>query len=185
MAPEGQLDAEELPQITHSDAPAFPAHFSTPALRSGINFMSASSPPASSVPALHPVGICPFHDGIATLDLLLAELDPRETALFDATLDLRSLAAGTDAAACAAQLFRVRALLDGRHYLAFYRVRCWARRALRVEVVARRGGPAVIREIPLGCARLDEAVNLALAAVAHDGEVPAGAHVRFAFVAGA
>ncbi|MES2693901.1 MAG: hypothetical protein V4773_10545, partial [Verrucomicrobiota bacterium] len=41
---------------------------------------------------------CPFHDGAATLDLLLAELDPRDTALFDAALDLRSLAAtGGDA----------------------------------------------------------------------------------------
>ena len=27
-----------------------------------------------------------------------------------------------------AQLFKVRTLLDGRHYLAFYRVRCWAQR---------------------------------------------------------
>lgn len=78
---------------------------------------------------------CPFHDGAATLDLLLAELDPRETELFDAALDLRAeFAAGADAATCAAQLLRVRALLGERHYLAFYRVRCWARRALHIEV---------------------------------------------------
>jgi len=124
---------------------------------------------------------CPFHDGAATLDLLLAELDPRETGLFDAVLDLRSSARDRDAAACASQLFRVRALLGTRHYLAFYRVRCWARRALGVEVRAHRGAAAVIREFPLDGGRLDEVVNNCLAPLMHDGELPAGAHVRFVF----
>ena len=44
---------------------------------------------------------CPFHDGAATLDLLLAKLDPNETTLFDAALDHRSLfATRADAEAC-------------------------------------------------------------------------------------
>ena len=141
--------------------------------------------PASSDLAQPFVGmICPFHDGVATLDSLLAELDPRELKLFDAVLDLRSLAATSDAAACVAQLFRVRALLEGRHYLAFYRVRCWARRTFRVEVRPMRGAPAVICDLPLDGARLDEVINSSLAALAQDGELPASAYVRFVFVTG-
>ena len=124
-------------------------------------------------------GLCPFHDGLATLDALLAELDPRDHALFDAVLDLRSLAASGDAPAAIAQLFRVRAQLDGRHYLAFYRVRCWARRTFRIEARAHRGAPAQVSAFPLDGARLDEVVNCALAPLATNGELPAGAHIRF------
>jgi len=126
-------------------------------------------------------GLCPFHDGIATLDLLLAGIDLSETELFDAVLDLRSLAAGRDAAACLAQFFKVRALLGGRHYLAFYRVRCWARRTFRIEVRSARGEAVLLRELPLDCARLDELVNSSLACLARDGDIPAGAHVRAVF----
>jgi hypothetical protein len=143
---------------------------------------SAATPSATRPPA-SPGALCPFHDGAATLDLLLAELDPRELQLFDAVLDLRSLAAaGEDAGACVEQLFRVRRLLGGRHYLAFYRVRCWARRVLRTEVRAGRGQPWVAHALPLDCARADEAINIALAAWATSDCLPVSAHVRFAFV---
>lgn len=127
--------------------------------------------------------VCPFHDGAATLDMLLAELDSGDVTLFDAVLDLRSLfASEADPAACLAQLFRVRWMLGDRHYLAFYRVRCWARRALRIEVRASRTHPWITRELPLDSARLDELVNASLAAVADaDGVIPETAHVRFAF----
>lgn len=128
-----------------------------------------------------PANLCPFHDGPATLDLLLAELDPQDRDLFDAVLDLRSLAASADAAACVAQLFHVRALLAGRHYLAFYRVRCWARRAFRIEIRPNRAAPALVHAFPLDGGRLDEVVNSALAPLATDGTLPAGAHVRFVF----
>lgn len=127
--------------------------------------------------------LCLFHDGLATLDLFLAELEPGDRTLFDAALDLRSLAAGTDAAACIAQLFRVRTLLDGRHYLAFYRVRCWARRTFRIEVRIHRGATAQVRDFPLDGGRLDEVVNSSLAAVADNGELPVAAYVRFVFAA--
>ncbi len=142
--------------------------------------------PALSSPsavAASPTTLCPFHDGAATLDLLLAELDPRETTLFDAVLDLRSLFADADEpTACLTQLFRVRRMLGGRHYLAFYRVRCWARRALRIEVRASRNLPWITRELPLDGARLDELVNASLAALASpDGAIPESAHVRFTF----
>lgn len=123
--------------------------------------------------------LCLFHDGIAVLDVFLAELDPKDHALFDAALDLRSLATGNDATACVEQLFRVRALLEGRHYLAFYRVRCWARRHFRVEVRAHRGASVLLRELPLDGGRLEEVVNASLAELAENGEVPAGAFVRF------
>lgn len=126
--------------------------------------------------------LCPFHDGAATLDLLLAELDPQDRPLFDAALDLRSLAtAADDAEACAAQLFRVRRLIDDRHYFAFYRVRCWARRALRVQVRAHRSADWITCELPLNCARMDEAVNTALAALPdHEASSPT-IRVRFVF----
>ncbi len=143
---------------------------------------SSSSVTAPAQRAASPE-LCLFHDGLATLDLFLAELDPQDCQLFDAALDLRSLAAGHDAAACIEQLFRVRALLDSRHYLAFYRVRCWARRAFRIEVRAHRGATALVRDFPLDGGRLDEVVNSSLAAVAHDGELPASAYVRFVFAA--
>jgi len=144
--------------------------------------MTATSPAigyASPATAM----LCPFHDGLATLDLLLAELDPQDTELFDAVLDLRSLAEGVNAPeACVEQLLRVRRILAGRHYLAFFRVRCWARRTFRIEVRAGRTLPWIARELPLDCARVDELVNTSLAAVANaDGEIPASAHVRFAF----
>ncbi len=126
--------------------------------------------------------LCPFHDGLATLDALLAELDPRDRELFDAVLDLRSLATEQrDAAACIAQFFRVRSLLDGRHYLAFYRVRCWAHRTFRVEARFARNTPAAAHAFPLDAARVGEVINSALAPLARDGELPAQAHVRFAF----
>jgi hypothetical protein len=152
--------------------------------------MSASTFHSSAKSALEPSsvpsgGLCPFHDGVATLDLLLAEIDLTDHELFDAVLDLRSLAAGRDAGACLAQLFKVRRFLGGRHYLAFYRVRCWARRSFRVEVRSCRGETALIRELPLDGARLDEIVNSSLACLAHDNDIPAGAHVRFVFTSAA
>jgi hypothetical protein len=128
--------------------------------------------------------LCPFHNGVATLDLLLAELDPRDHELFDAVLDLRSLAtAQQNATACAEQFFHVRTLLAGRHYLAFYRVRCWAHRAFRVEARAGRHFPAAVSAFPLDAARFDEVVNSALAPLADHGELPTGAHARVVFAA--
>lgn len=146
--------------------------------------MTADVPTASPVRAsTHaPTALCPFHDGAATLDLLLAELDPEDHQLFDAALDLRSLAtAGQDAEACAAQLFRVRHLIDDRCYLAFYRVRCWARQNLRVQVRASRCAGWLTCELPLNCARIDEAVNTALGALSdHEASSPT-VRVRFIF----
>jgi hypothetical protein len=146
--------------------------------------MTADVPTPDSVRAsTHAsAALCPFHDGAATLDLLLAELDPRDRPLFDAALDLRSLAAAADdAEACAAQLFRVRRLIDDRYYFAFYRVRCWARRALRMQVRANRCANWITCELPLNCARMDEAVNTALAALPdHEASSPM-VRVRFVF----
>lgn len=127
---------------------------------------------------------CPFHDGLATLDLLLAELDPRDRELFDAALDLRCLANGTDANACMAQLLRVRAMLAGRHYLAFYRVRCWAKNSFRVEVRSRQAGASVVLELPLDVARMDEIVDSSLAIACARGEALAAPSVKIVFAGG-
>lgn len=149
----------------------------------GLSAVSSSTPLLATQLA---APRCPFHDGVETLDLLLAELDRNSPELLDAVLDLRSLfAAGDDAAACVTQLFRVRSLLEERHYLAFFRVRCWARRALRIAVRADRHSPWHYRELPLNGARLDEIVNAALAPLAPAGGViPTAAHVRFVFAPG-
>jgi hypothetical protein len=146
--------------------------------------MTFADTPSSSSPTrgLRHHGTCPFHDGVATLDAFLAELDPRDTTLFDAALDLRLLAIA-DAGDCVAQLFRVRSLVGDRHYLAFYRVRCWARRALRIDVRAHRNARWESCPFPLDGARLDEVVNGALASLATAGAVPAAGQVRFAFAA--
>lgn len=149
--------------------------------------MASGLPTASSPAPLLPTQLaaprCPFHDGAETLDLLLGELDRSSPQLLDAVLDLRSLfAAGDDAAACVMQLFRVRALLEERHYLAFFRVRCWTRRALRIAVRADRHSPWHYREIPLNGARFDEIINAAIATLAdRHGVIPSGAHARFVF----
>src|SRR5690606_34537321 len=78
VSPEKSLDAQELPQVIETPSPLTPdtrAPRSRPPVVAGL---------------VRPTG-CPFHDGATTIDLLLAEVDPRDTALFDAALDLRSL----------------------------------------------------------------------------------------------
>ena len=163
MAPEARLDVEKLSQVIES--------------------LTSLLPDRPAAAGLLKPARCPFHDGAATIDLLLAEIDPRDTALFDAALDLRSLCmTGEDAEACIEQLFRVRALLAERHYLAFYRVRCWARRALRIEVRPARTAPWITRELPLDGRRLEEVINASLASVATAEEIiPDTAHIRFVF----
>ncbi len=140
-------------------------------------------PVCSPAPPVQPTARCVFHDGIATLDGLLAEIGGADAELFDAALDLRlRFTAQLDAAACVRQLFRVRALLGSRHYLAFYRVRCYAHRLFRIE--ARADGRVAWNEseFPRDGARLDEVVNTALAGLSgENGDVPAAAQVRFTF----
>lgn len=139
-----------------------------------------SSPPAAFDAS--PVR-CPFHDGPETLDGLLAEVHPSENALLDAALDLRhALSRRDDAETVLVQLFRLRRLLDGRHYLAFYRLRCWLQRLIVVQARAHRGEPWQTFPLPLNGARLDEVIDSALARLTAPGcEVPGCAHVRFVF----
>src|SRR5690606_5480462 len=118
------------------------------------------------------------------LDMLMAEIGTSDAAALDAALDLRSLMARRqDAAAALAQLYRLRSLLDGRHYLAFYRVRCWVHRRIRAEVRPWRGVAWQAVRLPRDCARFDAAVNMCLASLAKDAD---GWHdlaqVRFRFV---
>lgn len=123
-----------------------------------------------------------FYDGSATLDLLLAELNPHDTRLIDAVLDLRLLCvAGTDARACVTQLFIVRELLGIRHYHAFYQVRCWARGSLRIEVRADRISPWIGYELPLSSTGVDETIDNAIAALLPATGHPGAAHARFVF----
>jgi hypothetical protein len=81
------------------------------------------------------------------------------------------------------QLYHLRTCLDGRHYLSFYRVRCWVHRHVRAEVRQWRGAPWTATALPRDCGRLDAAVNTCLAALASGSD---GWHntarVRFRFV---
>lgn len=141
------------------------------------------TPSTSATDAFTPApAICPFHDGAETLDLLLAELESDEAELIDAALDLRWLLnTGNDAEACVTQFFRLRSALGERHYLAFYRVRCWVSRRVLVQIRTNAAAPWVTRRIPLGSARIDEVVNTCLAPLAVGGIIPTRADIRFIF----
>jgi hypothetical protein len=109
---------------------------------------------------------CPFHDGPATLDALLAELNAsREPEALDLALDLRSaLTVRRSAEQCVALAIRLRHTLNDRHYLAFYRVRQWLQRVIAVQVREFRGQAWARFPLPLNSARVEEIENACLAA---------------------
>lgn len=128
---------------------------------------------------------CPFLDGPLTLDGLLAELGTGDAAAFDVALDLRgAMVAGLDARECVALALRLRRALDGRHYLAFYRVRRWLSRTIELQARPWRGESWRRYALPLDCARLDEVENTAVARLASElgcDQPLSLAQVRFAF----
>jgi hypothetical protein len=127
---------------------------------------------------------CPFHDGPATLDGLLAELDHHaHPEALDAALDLRTAFARREAADCVRLALRLRHTLDGSHYLAFYRVRQWLQRVIGIQIRAGRGAAWTTFPLPLNSARVDEIENACLAAWGADRD-PAEldwAQLRFVF----
>ncbi len=134
-------------------------------------------------PTFAPPSVCPFHDGPETLDALLGAIDPSESRLLDALLDLRALIrAGEDAEACLSQALRVRQLLDGRHYLAFYRLRHWLRRVIVAEARCNPTEPWQAFPLPLDCGRIDEVVNGCSAQLLGERLACAGIELRFVFL---
>ncbi len=136
-----------------------------------------------SAPTFSPAR-CPFHDGPATLDALLAELTPAEIDALDLALDLRSaIAVERDAGAAVQTALRLRHALDGTHYLAFYRVRQWLQRIIVAQVRAWRGAEWRTYALPLNSARREEIENACLAAwsTENPGLDVESAQVRFAF----
>ncbi|MFT3828450.1 MAG: hypothetical protein QM691_01965 [Opitutaceae bacterium] len=140
--------------------------------------------PTTTPPTPLPPVACPFHDGPETLDLLLAELRHGDPALVDLSLELRSaMTAQTDADRCLHLLFALRKALDGRHHLAFFRVRAWMRRRIVARIRPGRASPWHVVALPLDCARYDELVNRTLAVLAADEHGwPATAALEFVFV---
>ncbi|MBK8478889.1 MAG: hypothetical protein IPL39_22160 [Opitutaceae bacterium] len=130
---------------------------------------------------------CPFHDGPQTLDLLLADLRHGAPGLVDLALELRSaMTARADADRCIDLLLTLRARLDGRHHLAFYRVRTWLRRNIVAEVRPDRATPWRTCDLPLDCARYDELMNRCLATlVEHEHGWPPTATFRLRFTTAA
>ncbi|RRJ95020.1 hypothetical protein Ga0100231_012550 [Opitutaceae bacterium TAV4] len=164
-----------------------------PNAETGTGGTTTMTLPDGGAAAVRPAGgCCPFHDGPETLDGFMAEVlreggqvnqeGGRE--VLDTALDLRhAVQTRRDAGACVALLCRLRAQLDGRHYLAFYRVRCWMRRVLAVESSAGRNEPWVRQALPLDFARPEEIEDQSLALwPAYDGCVSPMARVRFVFV---
>lgn len=113
----------------------------------------------------------------------MAAVDPREGQLLDALLDLRALIrSGEDAEACLAQALRVRQLLDGRHYLAFYRLRHWLRRVIIAEARCNSAEAWQSFPLPLDCGRIDEVVNGCSAQLLGERLACAGIELRFVFL---
>jgi hypothetical protein len=144
-----------------------------------------------SVNALHAasprrVTSCPFREGPETVDMLLAEVGTRHTAVMDALLDFRvMMARREDAWAAVEQFFRLRRLLGKSCYLAFYRVRCWLRRELIAEVRPCRGAPWQQVDLPSNVGNLNEALNTCLASLPDDacpGNERWNGQVRFRFL---
>jgi hypothetical protein len=147
--------------------------------------------PAVRVDA-QPAALCPFHDGPETLDAFLAELAGSESRegenLLDAALDLRCLLVRENGNAHAELFLRtlldLRHRLDGRHYLAFYRVRRWVQRTMLAEVRRHRGEAWTEISLPLDAGNFEQAVNTCLATLAEENGVwPALAQIRFRFTA--
>jgi hypothetical protein len=128
---------------------------------------------------------CPFHDGPATLDALLAELATGNSPdALDLALDLRcALVERIDADACVALALRLRRTLNGAHYLAFYRVRLWMQRVIAVQVRGWRGDDWTTFDLPLNSARTDEIENACRSAwaIAREIEPTEWTQVRFVF----
>jgi hypothetical protein len=122
-----------------------------------------------------------IREGLATIDQLLADINPNDRRLTDAALDLRlQIAAMADAEAGVAQLFVVAGLLGRRHYEAFFRLRCWATRVFRVEVRADRNAAWRPCTFPLNSGGMGEAAETAIAALLPACHRPT-ASVRFVF----
>jgi hypothetical protein len=132
---------------------------------------------------------CPFHDGPATLDALLAEIGPGGGAALDLALELRYAFHQTrDAAACVALATRLRAALGEDHYLALYRVRHWLARTLAIEVRAHRGDEWTRLSLPFHAAPIAgglEAACVAQWAQDRPGRHAASAQRRYVFTTAA
>jgi hypothetical protein len=132
---------------------------------------------------------CPFHDGPATLDALLAEIGPGGGAALDLALELRYAFHQTrDAALCVALALRLRAALGEDHYLALYRVRHWLPRALAIEVRAHRGDAWSRLTLPFHAAPVDGGLEAACVrqwAEERPGRHAASAQRRYVFTAAA
>ncbi len=140
---------------------------------------------APDAPCARASHFCPLNDGLAVLDQLLAALTrDDEPAAFDAALDLRwQLQERTSADAALRDFFRLRALVEERHYLACYRLRRWLETQLVARVSPDRHQPAQLIGVRLDAsdysALCAQCLNLAAAEV----QFTPWARVRFAFAA--
>lgn len=140
--------------------------------------------PSSRSPRPHLSSGCPFRDGPATLDGLLAEIGAQGGEALDVALDLRfAYQQRHDAESCVALALRLRRLLGDRHYLAFYRVRVWLSRALAAEVRSHRGEAWERVALPIQASALEPLEHACVQRWAqdHTGRYLGAAQVRFIF----
>jgi hypothetical protein len=128
---------------------------------------------------------CPLNHGLTVVDQLLAALTcDDEPAAFDTALDLRwQLQQPTNADAVLRDFFRLRALVEERHYLACYRLRRWLNAQLVARVVPDRHQPAQIVGVRLDASDYASLCAQCLDLVAIDLPLTPWARVRFAFAA--
>jgi hypothetical protein len=126
---------------------------------------------------------CPLNHGVSTLDHLLAELmGGADSSAFDAALDLRwQLAHSDNAEAIILEFFRLRALIEERHYLACYRLRRWLESQLIAWVAPNRHQAPIATDLKLDASNLDAVrAHCVRLAVDHQPATP-WTRVSFAF----
>ena len=146
---------------------------------------AASSITRSSTPATAAIAgsSCPLNHGVAALDQLLASLrGDDDSEAFDTALDLRSLLSNaTDATAIIREFYRLRSLVEERHYLACYRLRRWLEGQLIAWVSPQRHHAERATAVRLDAMCFDHLTDRCIASALEGAMVVSLARVRYAF----
>lgn len=119
---------------------------------------------------------------LEVIDSLLREIGGVRGDEVDALLDFRFLLRHRENAEGALAMFcQLRRTMEGRQYLAFYRLRRWLSDQIEVHVRVRRGEPERTSPLRLDCFCLEAVRCQALRSSVADGEPVLAPRVRFCF----
>lgn len=123
---------------------------------------------------------CPLNRGLAVVDQLLAEITRRHAVReLDAALDFRcALVDATDPHELLLEFFRLRVVVEERHYLECYRLRRWLESRFVASVRCDRAQPPVEVPIRLDGRGLRQSLDRCAVTAARGAAVPAWAVVR-------